>query len=75
MKKKFTFLSLFMLLLLGRAMAQSVELTFNEGLTTSYKLKFTVIEGTDECSVKANTIDSFGNSYQGDHQQQRLLCY
>ncbi len=54
MKKKFTFLSLIMLLLLGRAMAQSVELTFNEGLTTSYKLKFTVIEGTDECSVKAS---------------------
>ncbi|MBO5811145.1 MAG: leucine-rich repeat domain-containing protein [Bacteroidales bacterium] len=54
MKKNLLFLSLFMLLLLGRAMAQSVELTFNEGLTTSYKLKFTVIEGTDECSVKAS---------------------
>ena len=54
MRKKFTFLSLIMLLLLGRAMAQSVELTFNEGLNTSYKLKFTVIEGTDECSVKAS---------------------
>ena len=54
MKKKFTFLSLIMLLLLGRTMAQSVELTFNEGLTTSYKLKFTVIEGTNGCSVKAS---------------------
>ncbi len=54
MRKKFTFLSLFMLLLFGRAMAQSVELTFNEGLNTSYKLKFTVIEETNECSVKVS---------------------
>ena len=55
MRKKFTFLSLIMLLLFGRAMAQSVDIIYNYGLDTFYKLKFTVIEGTtNECSVKVS---------------------
>ena len=52
MGKRFTFLSLIMLLLLGRTMAQSVDIIFNDSTVNSYKLKFTVIEGTNGCSVK-----------------------
>ena len=35
-----------------------VEITFNEGLSTSYKLKFTVINKTNECSVKLSKTAS-----------------
>ena len=55
MRKKFTFLSLIMLLLLGRAMAQSVDITYNYGLDTFFELTFTVIDETNECSVEVYT--------------------
>ena len=50
MKKKSIFLILFLLCAIVIKAQDYVEITFNEGLTTLYKLKFTTI-GKNECSV------------------------
>ena len=53
MKRKSIFLILLLLCAIMTKAQESVNITFNEGLNTSYILQFTTIEGTDECSVKA----------------------
>ena len=58
MKKKSIFLILFLLCAIVIKAQDYVEITFNEGLTTLYKLKFTTIGKSNECSVKLSKAPS-----------------